>query len=126
MVKTMERKESSGEKKYSFDFGSVECTPDCRIITASHDNINDWVNDKFGYYLIRIKDGWIEAGLCRELKKVSVIIRGKTAEEVYNTIIRENLVGTKQHAAHLGMELQKAEVCLKNGKKYVQDAPFNP
>ncbi|MBI4139544.1 DUF4346 domain-containing protein, partial [Candidatus Woesearchaeota archaeon] len=100
-------------------------TKDCKIIEATHDNIKDWKNDEFGYYLIRIKDGIIEAGLCKEIGKVSVLVKGMTAEDIYNTIIREDLVGTKQHAAYLGAELMKAEACLKLRKNYVQDAQLD-
>ena len=107
-----------------FDFRPVETTPECKTITATHDNIKDWINDETGYYLIRIKDGMIEAGLCKETGKVSILVKGTTAEDIYNTIIREDIVGTKQHAAYLGMELMKAEACLKLRKNYVQDAPF--
>ncbi len=116
--------EKREQQTKNFDFRPVRKTENCRIIEATHDNIRDWKNDETGYYLIRIKEGKIEAGLCKEVGKVSILIIGKTAEEIYNTIIREDLVGTKQHAAYLGAELMKAEACLKLGKNYVQDAPF--
>ena len=125
--KTEDRKEIKIERRdqsKQFDFRPVETTPDCKTITATHDNINDWKNDETGYYLIRLKDNMIEAGLCKETGKVAILIKGTTAEDIYNTIIREDIVGTKQHAAYLGMELMKAEVCLKLRKNYVQDAPF--
>ncbi len=45
--------------------------------------------------------------------------------EVFNTIIRENLISSLQHAADLGAELQKAEIALKHGIRYVQDDPLD-
>ena len=48
-------------------------------------------------------------------------ITGKTAIEIVNTLIRENYISSLQHAADMGIELQKAELSLKYGFKYIQD-----
>ena len=48
-------------------------------------------------------------------------IKGKTAIENVNTLIREKFISTLQHAADMGIELHKAEMSLKYGFKYVQD-----
>jgi len=50
-----------------------------------------------------------------------LIIKGKTPKEIYETIIRNNLITKIDHCAYLGRELQKAEIALKIGKKYNQD-----
>ena len=98
-----------------------------QIIDAKYDRIKDWKMDPTGYFLIRInkEDKTIEAGFCKQANKVEKIVVGKTAMEVFNTIIREKLVSTLQHAADLGAELQKAEIALKQKIKYVQDDPLN-
>ena len=57
--------------------------------------------------------------------KVEKIIVGETGMEVFNTIIREKLASTLQHAADLGAELQKAEIALKQKVKYTQDDPLD-
>jgi dihydropteroate synthase-like protein len=49
------------------------------------------------------------------------IVKGASAEAVYQKIIQLGLVTRLDHAAYLGMELAKAEVALKTGKGYVQD-----
>ncbi len=49
------------------------------------------------------------------------IIRGKTAIEIVNTLIKEKFISTLQHAADMGIELHKAELSLKYGFKYIQD-----
>ena len=95
-----------------------------KVIEAKYDRIKDWVMDSKGYFLIRIKDGFIEAGFCESDNKVLKVIKGRKAIEVYNTIIREELVGSLQHAADLGAELCKAEIALENGLEYVQDSPL--
>ena len=50
------------------------------------------------------------------------IVKGKTAIEIVNTLIREKFVSTLQHAADMGIELHKAELALKYDVQYVQDS----
>ncbi len=56
--------------------------------------------------------------------KPTVIIKGKTAEEIYAKIVEMGLVTRLDHAAYLGSELAKAEIALKTGKEYIQDNPL--
>ena len=49
------------------------------------------------------------------------VIKGQTAIEIVNTLIREKYISTLQHAADMGIELHKAELSLKYGFKYIQD-----
>ena len=49
-------------------------------------------------------------------------ITGKTAIEIANTLIRENYISSLQHAADMGIELQKAEIALKYNLEYIQDS----
>ena len=49
------------------------------------------------------------------------IVKGKTAIEIVNTLIREKFISTLQHAADMGIELHKAELSIKYGIKYIQD-----
>lgn len=83
-----------------------------------------WRLDPKGYFLIRVNEELkkIEAAFC-DLKenKVRIIIRGNTPLEVYTAIIKENLVTMLDHAADIGVELEKAYIALKYGKKYTQD-----
>jgi dihydropteroate synthase-like protein len=57
-----------------------------------------------------------------ETDKPIIIIKGKTAEAVYAQIMEMRLVTRLDHAAYLGRELAKAEIALRVGKDYVQDA----
>lgn len=52
----------------------------------------------------------------------SKVIKGKTAEAVYKKIVKDGLVSRLDHAAYLGSELAKAEIALRTGKGYMQDA----
>ena len=85
-----------------------------------------WRLDPRGYFLIRINEDLekLEAAFC-DLKenKVRKVIRGDTPIEVYTAILKEELVTMLDHAADIGVELQKAYIALKEGKKYIQDKP---
>ncbi|HEX9914630.1 MAG TPA: DUF4346 domain-containing protein, partial [Candidatus Bathyarchaeia archaeon] len=79
------------------------------------------------------KKGWFKVQVDREAGEIvaahyrpgedepSTVIRGCDAREVYQTIIRLNLVSKLDHAAYLGKELEKAAVALKLGRSYTQD-----
>ena len=97
------------------------------VIEAKYDRIKDWKKDTKGYFLIRVnrKKKRLEAGFCKKENKIEKIIVGKMAMEIFNTIIKEGLVSSFQHAADLGAELQKAEIALKEGIEYVQDGPLD-
>ena len=83
-----------------------------------------WKLDPKGYFLIRINEerGKIEAAFC-DLKenKVRIIIRGDNPMEIYTAILKEDLISLLDHAADIGVELEKAYIALKTGQKYTQD-----
>lgn len=58
----------------------------------------------------------------RTLKDVDVVIQGKEASKIVRKIIELGLISRMDHAAYLGMELQKAEIALKLGRGYIQDS----
>jgi len=99
-------------------------------LTAKYHKIKDWKMDPKGYFLIGVdkKRKKIQVGYCKFVKlgnspinDMVAIIKGKTAIEIVNTLIRENFISTLQHAADMGIELHKAELSLKYGFKYIQD-----
>ena len=100
-----------------------------RLIAKYH-KIKDWKMDPKGYFLIGVdkKKKIIQVGYCKFTKlgnapinDMVAVIKGKTAIEIVNTLIRENFISTLQHAADMGIELHKAELSLKYGFKYIQD-----
>ena len=97
------------------------------VIPAKYDRIKDWKMDSKGYFLIKIypESKEIGVGFCTfPDNKLRAEIRGKTAIEIVNTIISEEMISSLQHAADMGIELCKAEIALKKGKNYVQDDPL--
>ena len=99
-------------------------------IIAKYHKIKDWRMDPKGYFLIRVdkKTKIIQIGYCKftrlgnsPINDMIAIVKGKTAIEIVNTLIREKFISTLQHAADMGIELHKAELSLKYGFKYIQD-----
>ena len=103
-------------------------------LVAKYHKIKDWKMDPKGYFLIDvdIKKKIIQVGYCKfsrlgnnPIHDMIAIVKGKTAIEIVNTLIREKFISTLQHAADMGIELHKAELSLKYGFKYTQDKDLN-
>ena len=101
-----------------------------RRLIAKYHKIKDWKMDPKGYFLIGIdkKKNFIQVGYCKftrlgnsPINDMVAVIKGKTAIEIVNTLIREKFISSLQHAADMGIELNKAEISLKHGFKYIQD-----
>ena len=99
-------------------------------LVAKYHKIKDWRMDPKGYFLINVdrKTKVIRVGYCKFTKlgnapinDLVAEIKGTTAIEIVNTLIRENFISSLQHAADMGIELHKAELSLKYGFKYIQD-----
>ena len=101
--------------------------PDMKEIKAEKYN-HEWIMDTKGFFLIDPKpeENIIYAHHYNKDKSYNLTISGKTAEEIYYTIIRKELVDNLIHAAYIGSELQKAELVIKHKiEKYVQDKPLS-
>ena len=103
-------------------------------IIAKYHKIKDWIMDPKGYFLITAdrEKNLIRVGYCKFSKlgnspihEMVAEVKGKTAIEIVNTLIREKFISTLQHAADMGIELHKAELSLKYGFKYIQDKDLN-
>ncbi|MFW9995371.1 MAG: DUF4346 domain-containing protein, partial [Candidatus Odinarchaeota archaeon] len=58
-------------------------------------------------------------------KEISKTYAAKTALPLLRKIASDNLVSDYFHAAYLGKELMKAEICLKIGRTYIQDRSYS-
>lgn len=94
-----------------------------KIIKGSYHPYKDWIQDKKGYFLIRInkKDKIIELGFCKKDNIVEIIITGKNPQEIYYTVAKQKLISRLEHYAYLGKELEKAYLALKYDLEYIQD-----
>lgn len=93
------------------------------IVEGYYNPLKEWHPDPKGYFLIRInhKDKRIEAAYVKNNHAIKKIFFGKTAQDIYIPIIKMKLISRMEHAAYLGKELAKAEICLKKNLKYKQE-----
>jgi dihydropteroate synthase len=94
------------------------------VIEASYDRIKNWEMDPRGYFLIKVdrEMSLIRVAFCALPGDVmQTEITGTNALDIVNTLIREDMLSTLQHAADMGVELHKAELALQHGWEYVQD-----
>ncbi|MDO5849637.1 MAG: dihydropteroate synthase-like protein [Methanobacteriaceae archaeon] len=85
-----------------------------------------FVRDKAGSFKIKVDYGVnVESSKITathfKRNKADLTIEGKSAKEIYEEIINQNLITRMEHAAYLGSELQKAEIAMLTGKDYIQD-----
>lgn len=120
-------------KKGKAYFMRIEYTKDFEsapLIKASYNSMKEWRLDTRKCFftikpfneekVIRVNYYLIENGK----HKLKLRIEGKNGEDIYNTIIKNKLIGSLQHSAYLGYELAKAEFSLKMDIPYVQDDPI--
>ncbi|MCQ2977933.1 MAG: dihydropteroate synthase-like protein [archaeon] len=96
------------------------------VQTVSRKEPMKFVRDKAGSFKIKVYHGVnVDSSKITathyKRNKADLIIEGKSAKEIYEEIINQNLVTRIEHAAYLGSELQKAEIAMLTGKDYVQD-----
>ena len=118
-----EKKEVTSLGKYDKP-GFKEITMEKPVEIDATGTKRPWKMDPKGYFLIRVNNDLnkIEAAFCDyKENKVRIIIRGDNPMEVYTVMLKEELVQNLDHAADLGVELEKAYIALKSGKKYIQD-----
>ena len=94
------------------------------VVSAEPDDDLEW--DTAGWFRIGVdrEEEALVAVHYMEADKPHLVVKGKDAREVYQTILRRGLVGKYDHAAYLGKELMKAELALRLGRSYVQDDPL--
>ncbi len=85
-----------------------------------------FIRDKAGSFKITVEYGTTvgESNIVAthfKKNRPDLVIKGKSAKEIYEEIIKKGLVTRMEHAAYLGSELQKAEIAMITGKNYVQD-----
>ena len=99
---------------------------EARTIRAHYDSMKEWVMDEKGFFTIKPfpDEGLIRVRYYNEKHQLTLVVEGKTAIEIYNTIVREKLISRLDHAADIGAELMKAEIAMKLGIDYVQDSPL--
>ena len=106
------------EKRKVFDLYDKNVEKVARAIHASAKR--EFKLDPKGFFKIFVDKSEIVAVLYAG-RDPKIVIRGKTAEEICDEIIKRGLIDEIEHAAYLGRELQKAEIALKTGRSYLQE-----
>ena len=80
--------------------------------------------DKAGFFVIlpQAATGLIICEHYENNGRLAHVIEGRQAAVVAATVIERGLLTRLDHAAYLGRELAKAEIALKTGSHYEQDA----
>ena len=117
----MEKHKWLKKQKYSKEF---------EVITAKkYHDLRDFRIDHGCYVLVRIYAGTREIGvaICDYNHVILKEFRGARAQDLYTAIFeyskknRKGWFTSMEHAAYLGKELNKAEMCLAGGVKYTQE-----
>jgi tetrahydromethanopterin S-methyltransferase subunit A len=83
----------------------------------------EWKPDSEGFFVI-LTDEASGSIICEHYTTENIrneVIKGTEAVSIYKTAIRRGLLSRLDHAAYLGKELEKAEISLRLGEKYIQD-----
>ena len=80
--------------------------------------------DKAGFFIVlpQAATGLIICEHYENSGRLAHVIEGRQAAVIAATVIEQGLVTQLDHAAYLGRELTKAEIALKTGAHYEQDA----
>lgn len=94
-----------------------------KVVEAVPRSNREWTHDPEGFFLLLL-DRDAKSIICEHYVEEGVInevIKGVSAEDIANTIIKRGLLSRLDHAVYLGRELAKAETALNLGIPYTQD-----
>ena len=99
------------------------------IKVRRYDDIKDFKIDNGCYVLIRVYRDTHEigVGICDYNHAILKEFRGRRSQDLYTAIFdyseknNKNWFKRLEHAAYLGKELKKAEICLAMGTEYAQE-----
>lgn len=77
--------------------------------------------DACGQFMVSVEDGEI---VVRHLDDNGVelhVYRSAKAERIQHELNRDCAIGDLNHAMYIGRQLARAEICLKNGEKFVEE-----
>jgi dihydropteroate synthase-like protein len=79
-----------------------------------------FVQDTAGSFKIMVEDDHIRVVHYKKMEP-TLAVTSRSAQKLYEELLKHDLVSRLEHAAYLGAELQKAEIALITGKSYTQD-----
>lgn len=104
------------------DWGETPDSSACERISASAPQRLEL--DPAGFFIIlpNRTSGFIVCEHYENSGKLAHVIEGKEGALIAATVVENGLISRLDHAAYLGRELAKAELALKTGSGYTQDA----
>ncbi|MBI2546635.1 hypothetical protein HYV81_05650 [Candidatus Woesearchaeota archaeon] len=99
----------------------------CQKIVEKYIRRYQWHMNEFdprGNLIITIGDENIIVEHTSPEKETLGIYKAKTAIEMRDILIRENIISLIPHALDIGIELMKAELAIAHGLEYLQDNPI--
>jgi len=93
------------------------------IFAEKRDSVASDAKGSFRIIIDRLSENIVAAHYDgQKMDKPDKIVKGKTANAIYSEIVELGLASQPNHLAYLGSELAKAEIALRTGKEYIQDA----
>lgn len=89
--------------------------------TVGYCVVKKWETDSHGNLVIRVENERIRVMHLDSKGSILDEFEGVNAKEINKKIASESRISLIYHALDIGAELQKAEICLQKGKRYVQD-----
>lgn len=93
-------------------------------VVKKQSKYEEWNPDPQGNLVVSLREEEIYIHHVAQSGKLLGEFHGKTAIEIYRYIANQDIISVISHALDIGCELQKAEIALKLGVKYVQDKPL--
>lgn len=116
--------ELNARSPHAFDGDEIEIFAKVENIPVVYETYHDPQKiklDKAGYFVIAIEG---EEIVCEHYNYKDVLIRnirGKTARDMYLTMVDNGWISRIDHACYIGKELTKAELSIVHGFEYIQD-----
>ena len=109
------------DKTVANDFEVIECKP--------YDDYKDHKNDDGCYVLIKVDFEFyeIQVAILNYKHEILRVFKGRRPQDIWQAIFtymekhNKNWFKRLDHAAYLGKELKKAEICMSIGTEYVQE-----
>ena len=98
----------------------VQCAWGSKSLTLSESNM-----DPRGSFLIRIADDKVTVDCINNAGDLLQQFSGKNANEIYQEIVHYHLISQPEHGCYLGIQLARAEECLRRNLPFTQDKPIS-
>jgi tetrahydromethanopterin S-methyltransferase subunit A len=122
LTKVNELVSTSGRPNTGFRAPGAPSSNGVERVIAARGISPEFDPDKAGRYGISASGGKITVEHRNAKNEVLRVVEGSSARDLCLTLIRNGWVSKLDHAAYLGRELTRAEIAMRDGEPYSQDA----